>query len=357
MSLINQMLQDLEKREAAPLAGAVVPGQVRAVARRASAPSVWWALPLLLAAAIGGWLLLRPAAPVLERTVPRPAAGLPVPPPSPSDAPVGEPVLQSSLQLSTLLLAARNASAPEQPVAAPQPATPPAAPRHPEPGRAAPALVVSAELSTAPAKAEREQPAIDKRPRELSPQQQAENEYRKAIALLQLGRVTQASSGLERTLQLDPQHVAARQTLVGLLVEGKRYGEAEQLLHTALQSSPEQTGFAATLARLQVERGGAQEALDTLQRSLPHAADKPDYRAFMAALLQRLERHKEAVEHYQAALRRGPQSGLWLMGLGISLQAENRPAEAREAYTRARASGTLTPELQAFVEQRLRQLP
>ena len=44
------------------------------------------------------------------------------------------------------------------------------------------------------------------------------------------------------------------------------------------------------------------------------------------------------------------------MGLGISLQAVNRNSEAQDAFRRARASNTLNPELQAFVDQRLKQL-
>jgi MSHA biogenesis protein MshN len=44
------------------------------------------------------------------------------------------------------------------------------------------------------------------------------------------------------------------------------------------------------------------------------------------------------------------------MGLGMSLQAEKRNAEALEAFQRARASGTLSVELQAFVERRLQML-
>jgi MSHA biogenesis protein MshN len=40
----------------------------------------------------------------------------------------------------------------------------------------------------------------------------------------------------------------------------------------------------------------------------------------------------------------------------MSLQAEKRNGEALEAFQRARASGTLSGELQAFVERRLQQL-
>jgi MSHA biogenesis protein MshN len=42
--------------------------------------------------------------------------------------------------------------------------------------------------------------------------------------------------------------------------------------------------------------------------------------------------------------------------LGISLQTEKRYAEAEQAYGRARAANTLAPDLQAFVEQRLKQV-
>jgi len=48
--------------------------------------------------------------------------------------------------------------------------------------------------------------------------------------------------------------------------------------------------------------------------------------------------------------------GPWLLGLGISLQADNQPARAAEAFRRARQNGNLSPELQAFAEQRLKQL-
>ena len=43
------------------------------------------------------------------------------------------------------------------------------------------------------------------------------------------------------------------------------------------------------------------------------------------------------------------------MGLGISLQAEKHHVDATGAFQKALASGTLSPELQAFVERKLRQ--
>ena len=196
--------------------------------------------------------------------------------------------------------------------------------------------------------------AFDATHTEIKPQQVAENEYRKGLTALQDGRVRVAISALQQAVRVDPRHDAARQALIGLLLENQRREEAMQQLHQGLAVDPRQTALAMGLARLQVEQGGP--ALPTLLRSLPYASESADYQAFVAALLQREQRNKEAVEFYQEALRLNPKNGVWWMGLGISLQADQRLQDARNAYQRAAASGSLTPELHSFVEQKLRQL-
>lgn len=198
--------------------------------------------------------------------------------------------------------------------------------------------------------------SVDKHVSELTRQQRAENEYRKAASQIQSGSVLEAIATLEGALQLDPLHALARQTLVGVLLDGKRHEEAARKLQEGLSLDPRQASMAMILARLQVEKGELQAAVETLQRTLPYDTDRADYCAFLAALLQRQARHKDAIAQYIVALRKMPQNAVWWMGLGISLQAENRTAEAREAFGRAKASNTLSPELQAFVEQKIAQI-
>jgi MSHA biogenesis protein MshN len=96
--------------------------------------------------------------------------------------------------------------------------------------------------------------------------------------------------------------------------------------------------------------------LETLGKTLPYADQEAAYQAFMAALLQRQNRHKEAITHYQIALQLSPSSGLWFMGLGISLQAVQRKEDALDAYKHAIETRSLSPELQAFVMQRMKEL-
>lgn len=191
--------------------------------------------------------------------------------------------------------------------------------------------------------------------KQISVAQQADGEYRRAAALIQQGHNAEAEAGLLAALHLDAGHVAARQSLVAMLLENKRGTEAEQVLQDGLRVKPEYSGFAMLLARLQVQRNDPDQALATLEK-FQMQAPQAEYQAFYAALLQRKNRHAEAVEHYQVALKSAPNSGVWLMGCGISLQALARIGDARDYFQRALNSGTLTPELQVFVQQKLKAL-
>jgi MSHA biogenesis protein MshN len=206
---------------------------------------------------------------------------------------------------------------------------------------------------TATPLAAREEPDL----KQVSPEQQAENEFRRGSAALGLGRDGEARDAFARTLALSPSHDGARQALVGLFIHGKRNADAERLLLERLAKDPGHAGFAMTAARLQMERGDLAAAIETLRRSQPAARGNADYAAFIAALYQRSGRHADAIEQYEAALRARPAAGVWWMGMGISLQAANRGAEAGEAFRRAKGTNTLNPELVAFVDERLRQVP
>lgn len=197
---------------------------------------------------------------------------------------------------------------------------------------------------------------IEKKMRMSTARERAENEYRRALGLVNQGRVQDGMAVLRGALSEDAGHMGARLALFGLLVEQQRHEEARALLQEALARDPAQPQLASRLARLQLEGGDVRGAEQTLNKAAGAAAGNAEFRAFHAAVLQRLTLHKEAVTEYQAALRLVPQAGVWWMGMGISLEADGRVAEAREAYQRAKATGALSAELTAFVDQKLRQL-
>ncbi|MBI5918887.1 MAG: tetratricopeptide repeat protein [Nitrosomonadales bacterium] len=347
MSLINQMLNELERRGAGGLPDEQA---VRAVpvARQRRVGLVLVGGLALLVLAVAGWRYY--AAPVHEATpeiVPPPTA---VPLPSP-------PVSVAHSAVAARVEKAASAKTPPAKVAQPAPKQEVAAKQKSAVKSVAQAVPVKP--VTPPPKPEvppAPQSIAEAPVKQITPQQQADHEYRQAVLAMQQGHVAEALAGYESALRLDAGQEGARRALVGWLLENKRHDDAERLLQEGVKLNPKHTGFAMLLARLQVEHNDLPQALATLHAALPYAKQQADYQAFMAALLQRGDRHAEAIPYYQAALQLAPDTALWLMGLGISLQATQRSADAREVFRRAAALHGLAPELQAFVEQRLKEL-
>lgn len=385
MSLINQMLKDLDKRNAPAGGGQPLSGGMRDVVMSARSSSRLPLRALLLAVAIGAGVLtwqiyLNPGAQPVT-LAPQVAAAAPPTAVKPAPAPTTE----AAPAPTATSVAAAPAVTPAPPAQAPATEAAPAPIMmgkdldKPLPamtgavstaGKKAGAKSAVVALSTKPIptaeEQERQSPGrlVFSTSREsqsavlkvVSPLQRSDNAYRHAVAVLPQGRVTEATESLRQALNDNPLNHNARQLLAGLLVEEGHQGEALALLQDGLRLAPEQTWFALMLARLQVEAGDRHAGLATLQSGLPMAGNDPEYHALLATLLQREERHDEAVEHYLTALRSDPAMPNWLVGIGISLQAMGKLADATEAYTRAQQTGLLTPELAQFVDQRLKQV-
>lgn len=418
MSLINQMLQDLDKRHAADGSGKPLTQQLRPVQARKDWRRIMWELVagLLVGAGWAAWVMyqISPRSVVTDLAFqsqasrPQAAAGLQAPP-APPIAPIA-PIVQVPAQAAPPQVPPAAAmpapAAPAPPAASPAlPATKSAEPlkadtlklatgiatplneksvgaksgaerkaaRQAEPAgktarqrKLAPETVAGVELApgsspsvsgtSLPAPKSRGPASIDKQMHLSTPAEHAESEFRRATGLLNQGRVAEAIEAYKTSLQQDARHAAARQALVGLLLENRRIDEAQQFLQDGLSLNPDRSAYAMLLARIQVERGDLQGAHDLLSKHAGSALNDADYHAFDAAVLQRLGRHQEAVSAYQAALKLAPRAGLWWMGMGIALQADNRSAEALDAFKRAKSAGGLSPDLLAFVDQRMKQL-
>jgi MSHA biogenesis protein MshN len=376
MSLINKMLRDLDKRHAASgaLAGPATLGMsqhAHPVAGRALASDMFWrimAAAMLFAVGWVAWvvwqMMPRPVVTelVYQQAKPVPVASTAISDPAPrvavaAAAPRAEPIPAAVAPAPAAAPRATGKGSVDMLRLATELTTP--IPQRRSASRSAP------KAASAPAKVASAQPVraaepagkgtIDRRAN-TSAKYRADQEFRRAVNLVNQGRVAEGMDGFRNALEIDPAHEAARQTLVALLLEAKRVDEAATVLQAGLTVNPDNTGFAMLLARILVERNDVPNALFVLQRHAAPPNRNPDFHAFAAALYQRLGRHKEAIDQYETALRLAPSAGVWWVGLGISFQAAEQSKEALEAYTHAKSSGNLAPELLAFVDQRLKQL-
>ncbi|HEY8251690.1 MAG TPA: tetratricopeptide repeat protein [Burkholderiales bacterium] len=339
MSVINKMLQDLDRRQA--LGSAAETNVVRVPTTKSGGHEWFWRiLIVLLTAALAwmGWVAVQ----LMPRT----------------------PVV-TELAFQAAAEARSRAAAKQAPT--PAPATPAAAQTAPveQPKPASDSLRLAQQLETPVQEraTEPSKPTEVQQPRVPAPQAAtapakgtvADAHFRSAALLLNRKRVSEAEDELVAALRADAAHVAARQAYVALLLEQQRVGVAHRVLHQGLAINPEQPAFALEMARLYVGQREYDAALEVLDRAGPANATA-DFQAMRATVLQRLGRYADAVEAYQNALRGGTQPATTWVGLGISLEALGRRREAAQAYRRALTAGPIAAETRNYAETRARAL-
>jgi Tfp pilus assembly protein PilF len=172
----------------------------------------------------------------------------------------------------------------------------------------------------------------------------------RAMDLISRGRSTEAMALLAQVLQQAPSAGNARAALAALQAEAGRRDLALQTLLAGSETDPER--FAADAARLLAELGDATAALATLER-VPAAARNAAHHALVAGIAQRGGAHRAAVDAYRLALLDATAPAVWWVGLAISLDALEQRGAALDAFRRAAADTTLPAATRSFVLARV----
>lgn len=341
MSVINQMLRDLDARGRVSPDAPVVPIRPIGVKRR----PIWLALGgvgLAAGLAVIYWIL--PAGSTTAPQAPPAIARLETAAVNtPSAAP--PPFTQSAPQRAAAI------SVPS-PVAPPQPQGRGAAPETAR-GPAEQPLSVAREPS-APLPPQDEgtrqvEPAVVKHMTPLPPEAEAQQHYDDAQMLRRAGKADAAMDKYRQALERNPGMTDARMQLARLLQEKGQVDGALSLLQTGYAQRADD-GLAIAAGRLLADQGQREAALDWLQRG--QAGLRPADHALMGALLSQAHRHEEASRAYRRALTADPVQGGWLLGLGLALEAQGRLEEARAAYRNALEHGQFKSEVTQFLRER-----
>lgn len=339
MSVINQMLRELDARGAASADVPVAPIRPLGVNRRPA----WLALggTGLLAAGAAAIYWMPPAAPTRGEPRERPVVSR-----------------QESKAVDTMLAAAA-----------------PAIQAVPQPAAAAPSPAIVAQERTAVRKGGREaterpldappkpsppippleqgtpqvEPAVVKKMTVPSPEAEAQQHYDEAQVLRRAKKFDAAIGRYRQALERNPGMTDARVQLAGLLQEKGQIDAALSLLKAGFEQRADH-GLAIAAGRLLFELGQREAALDWLQRG--QAGLRPADHALMGALLSQAHRHEEASRAYRRALAADPGQGGWLLGLGLALEAQGQLEEARTAYRNALDRGQFKPEVMQFLRER-----
>ena len=385
MSVINQMLKDLEQRQPGSDGAAVYVAPAR--------QQGWWMLVLTLlctlALAILGWRTWiywqqsqRTAQPTVQLTTELAPASTQTQPsssatevvaalPEPQEAASGAVALDAA-PVAAMARArapagvaegssATEALADEAPASETLAETPPEDEVTPSDEELQPDLY--AELAAEQEAAPQEVAAAPRKPGvlkietvDLSEPELAALAERKATTAMAKGQMREAQDNYYQVLVHDPHNQGAREQLAGLLYGEGRLTEASQVLEEGLRLDPAQADLRLLLARVAISGGDRQKALDWLTGYQPDLAANLDYYATWAGLAQELGQPAQASELYVKLLRQQPDQGRWWLGLGVAEDGQGHRQRALDAYGNAQLHGNLGEASTRWLEQRIAEL-
>lgn len=196
---------------------------------------------------------------------------------------------------------------------------------------------------------------LKKKHRPLNSKQLAEIAYKKGYQFLQKGQMRQGKEYLREALSLYIPHIKAREMLAGIYIKSGHFINAAELLSEGVKIAPEYPLFAKLYARVLLEQSNPKLAIQILKQGSVSVQMniEPDYYALLAATYQRVNEHQKAVDIYLQLVNIRPAAGIWWLGLGISLEKSGKNKEALEAYQRAQKTGNLKAGLIKFTNNRV----
>ena len=186
----------------------------------------------------------------------------------------------------------------------------------------------------------------------LTPAQNAQHHFSRAQSLLSTGKFRDASKELRTALELKPKLNDARLQLATLYLRQGRTDRAQRLLEDGYRIKPGDQRIAMAYIHLLAEQGHYRQALELLASRLQQDSARTNDLALAAGLNYRMQNFNASTTLYRKALARNPDQPVWWMGLGISLEHSRHNANALEAYRRANTAA-LDSTLKPFVVGRI----
>jgi len=381
MSLLNDALRDLEKRESQPGGDdrEIPAGLASSGGRRFPvAPVIGGSVVALILVAVAGWywFAIPPeprATPAEPRTVARSSEPLLQPPPQPvvrvgasgdgAESPV-ETAASPAPRFDPVPVVIQPEPPAEQVADSPPPGEPADEPvaeadsRGPtgsrtEAGQETETRSASETTESDSGRAAEQAPASSQRTsvRELTPREKDRRLARELEELLRSGQVGAAGERLRARLVLDSDAPRSREVMARHhLSQGNTERARRWLPRSVVGLYP---SLRLLRARVAKDEQGAGEALAWLRQDPPAVAEYPDYHTMMAALYQQTGQPAEAARIWAGLIETDDSRARWWAGLGIALEAQGRRESARNAFSQAARLPGLPDQLRLYVEQRL----
>lgn len=181
-------------------------------------------------------------------------------------------------------------------------------------------------------------------------------QYHQALQSAEKGDYSAALQQLETIVQAEPGYKDARVSYAALLLDQGNAARAKQVVEQGLMITPAYVPLIELKARLMTLDGKLKQALTYLEMNPPPLSENPQYHAFIAALYEQTNQYLSAFKLYKQLLQLDSSNSNWWMGLGISLEKLHQPKSAISAYAKAMQVGNLDVASVNYLQDRLQAL-
>ena len=166
------------------------------------------------------------------------------------------------------------------------------------------------------------------------------------------GNTAEAIALFQTLIQREPENIEGYKSLAALYFGQGNVASAQQVLERAINDvDGEDDALRLMLARLFSRRGDTQAALAVLKAQPVPESD--DLLAQRASLSQSADDLEQAIKDYQQLTTRQPNVAKWWLGLAVSADKKGQLDLSQHAYNEAISLGQLDGEVMNFMRQRL----
>lgn len=187
--------------------------------------------------------------------------------------------------------------------------------------------------------------------RQLSPEELIERKLAKAEKSISMNEVAKAETLYEDILIIDPHSKEARKKLAALLFGRKSYQQAINLLSQGIALDTNDGDLRLMKARIHLNQRQTEAAYNTLKPL--SILENEEYQLLLANTAQQIEQYLSAIGAYQVLIKMQPKSGRWHLGLAIVYDKNSQFSLAANEYAIALSKADLSTSSAKFAQQRM----
>ncbi|MEH6594325.1 MAG: tetratricopeptide repeat protein [Colwellia polaris] len=189
---------------------------------------------------------------------------------------------------------------------------------------------------------------------QLSPKALAANKITQAEKAMERNDLASAESLFEEILMLTPAHETARKQLAALWYGKKYYQDAINLLSQGIAIDPKAEEMRLMSARIYYEQERTRQAYNILKPI--NLSNSVEIQTLLANVSAELNEHESAIFSYRKLITQEPEVGRWWLGLAVSLDSLGKFVPAIDAYKQSITQNNLSTSAMQFAQQRLIEL-